>query len=291
MHLHRLKEPLEGLYRSYHRDHLSSDPISVVHTFDRPEDQEVVAMIAAVFAYGQVRQILKTVRAILKPMGNSPYEFLLSFDLKRDARHFKGMVHRFNTETDILLLMQGLSRQLRSFGSLRALFLEGYSSADPDIKKALSRFVDRFRRDDDSSLSGLTGLRRKSGYGFLFPSPQKGSACKRLNMYLRWMVRRDDGVDLGLWKEVSPAKLILPLDTHLFRISARIGLTRRKRADWATATEITQKLRQLDPADPVKYDFALARLGILKTCTKDRDPENCEVCGLHSICAAAVGCS
>ncbi|MBE9531259.1 MAG: DUF2400 family protein, partial [Proteobacteria bacterium] len=115
-------------------------------------------------------------------------------------------------------------------------------------------------------------------------SPEKKSACKRLNLYLRWMVRRGDKLDFGLWRDITPAKLIIPLDTHIARISSNIGLTKRKSADWRMAEEITASLRELDPEDPTKYDFSLARLGILEKCTKNREPAKCEACLIKEIC-------
>ncbi len=285
MQTHLLKGPLEALFRTYDFRHLSSDPLSLVHGFKRPEDRETAGLIAAVFAYGRVAQILKTLQAIFDRMDDSPYAFLLDLDLKRDARRFQGIVHRFNNGTDILCLMYGMRETLRTYGSLKALFLKGYSPGHPDIEEGLCRFVDHFLDLDYSPVIGQKRLPQKSGFRFLFPSPRNRSACKRLNMYLRWMVRRGDGLDLGLWEEVSPAKLIIPLDTHLFRISARIGLTRRKAADWAAAREVTRNLKLLDPYDPVKYDFALARLGILKECQKEQDLKQCEACFLYKLCS------
>jgi uncharacterized protein (TIGR02757 family) len=280
-----LKQPLENLFRTYDLRHLSSDPLSLVHRFKRPEDRETVGLIAAVFAYGRVGQILKTLQAIVDRMDDSPYAFLLELDLKRDARRFEGIVHRFNNGTDILCLMYGMREILRTYGSLKALFLKGYSQGHPDIEKGLCRFVDHFLNLDYSPVIEHKRPPKNSGFRFLFPSPRNKSACKRLNMYLRWMVRRGDGLDLGLWEEVSPSKLIIPLDTHLFRISARLGLTRRKAADWAAAREVTQNLKLLDPSDPVKYDFALARLGILKECQKEQDLKQCKACLLYKFCS------
>lgn len=284
MHVHALKEPLEKLYRTYDVRHLSSDPLLLVHDFSRPEDQEVAGLIAAVFAYGRVAQILKTVKTILERMEAPPYEFISGFELKRDARRFKGIVHRFNNEADILCLLYGIKEVLRRYGSLKALFLKGYSSGHPDIRPALTNFVDTFLNLDYSSITGHATHSKNGGLRFLFPSPRNRSACKRLNMYLRWMVRRDDGLDLGVWDEVDPARLIIPLDTHTFRISSRLGLTRRKSADWASAQEITRHLSLLDPGDPVKYDFALARMGILGKCTLEKDPEQCKPCLLAEVC-------
>lgn len=285
MNVQHLREPLESLYRTYDIRHLSSDPLSLVRALARPEDQEAAGLIAAVFAYGRVGQILKTVRAILAPMGDSPYAFVRRFDLRKDADLFRGIVHRFNNETDVVALILGMRQVFRRYGSLRALFLKGYSSRQKDIGEALTRFVDYFLGLDYGPLDRLRQLPPGKNLGFLLPSPRNRSACKRLNMFLRWMVRRGDDLDLGLWEEVSPAQLIIPLDTHLFRITSRLGLTRRRTADWATASEVTGNLRRLAPEDPVKYDFALARLGILKRCGAEEDPLWCGACLLGKVCA------
>ncbi|MEK6775760.1 MAG: TIGR02757 family protein [bacterium] len=285
MQVVHLKKTLDRLFHTYDIHHISSDPLVLVHGFKQPEDQEVAGLIAAVFAYGRVAQIQKTVRTILDRMEGSPYKFIRGFEPDRDAEYFRGIVHRFNNGTDILCLIFGLKKILKKYGSIKELFLKGYDSRHEDIGEALSAFVDSFLNLDYSPIMGTRVLPRDAGVRFLFPSPRDRSACKRLNMYLRWMVRRDDGLDLGLWREVSPSKLVIPLDTHLFRISSRLGLTRRRSPDWETAREVTRNLKLLDPSDPVKYDFALARLGILKQCTKQRDIKQCKICPLHRICS------
>jgi uncharacterized protein (TIGR02757 family) len=284
MNVQRLKPALERLYRSYDVRHLSTDPLKVVHSFTKPQDLEVAGLITSVFSYGRVDQILKTVERILEPMGGAPHAFILDFDPHRDARHFSGIVHRFNKGADIISLLLAIRQALRNNGSLQELFLEGYTPAQPDVGEALSLFVERILDYSASAASERQSVPPGTGFRFLFPSPRNKSACKRLNMYLRWMVRCGDGLDLGIWEGVSPAKLVVPLDTHVCRISRRLGLTDRSAADWKTAIDVTRHLRCLDRDDPVKYDFSLARLGIMGRCLKEMDSDKCRGCGLYGLC-------
>ncbi len=256
----------------------------MVHGFRRRRDREVAAFISSALSYGRVAHILKTLEQIFSPMGVSPYAFVRDFDLARDGAHFSPIVHRFNRGRDILCLLLGLQQIIGQDGSLRKFFLRGYAVRQPDTTAALSSFVDAFLALDFTPVLGKHPPPSHAGLSYLLPSPRKGSACKRLHMFLRWVVRRSDGVDLGLWEEVSPSKLIIPLDTHVVRISRRIGLTRRRAADAKAAREVTAALRCFEPEDPVKYDFALARLGILQRCTKERHPAVCAPCQLYAIC-------
>ncbi|MEE9614775.1 MAG: DUF2400 family protein, partial [Thermodesulfobacteriota bacterium] len=164
---------------------------------------------------------------------------------------------------------------------------KGYSPEDKSVKEALISFSERalgLKTDGIYGPGPLPSLPSGAGVRFLFPSPEGRSPCKRLNLFLRWMVRRGDGLDFGLWKGVSPSKLIIPLDTHIARISRYLGLTSRNSADWAMAEEVTDSLRKLDPLDPTKYDFSLSRLGILDECPTRRDPIKCESCMIKGVC-------
>jgi uncharacterized protein (TIGR02757 family) len=151
-----------------------------------------------------------------------------------------------------------------------------------DIGPALEKFVQMIL--DTKVAIPSTSSQAPSNFKFLLPLPSRGSACKRLNLFLRWMVRPDDGIDFGIWKKISPSQLIIPLDTHVARIARRIGLTRRTSADWKTALEVTHALRQLDSADPVKYDFAICKLGMLGICPARHDPAKCAACSLNPFC-------
>jgi uncharacterized protein (TIGR02757 family) len=261
----RLKQLLEDLYRRYsHRDLLSTSALSVPHRYALPEDREIAGFVVASLAYGNVKQIHRSAEAALEAMGPSPARFIRRFVPARDADRFRHFVHRFNTGIDLALLCYLLHQALERRGSLQAFFLDGYDPGHEDIGGALISFVERALSLDVSPFYPSGTLPAKAGVRFFFSSPAEGSACKRLNLFLRWMVRRGDQIDFGIWTEVSPAKLILPLDTHVARIVRRLGLTRLKQANWRMATEVTRRLRAFDSDDPIKYDVALCRLGILK---------------------------
>ena len=261
----QLKQLLDDLYRRYgRRDFLSTSALSVPHRYRHPEDREIAGFVAASLAYGNVKQIHRSAGAALEAMGPSPARFIRQFDPVRDVGRFRHFVHRFNSGFDLALLCYLLHQAIERRSSLQAFFLEGYDASHEDIGPALISFVERALSLDVSPFYASGTLPARAGIRFFFPSPAQGSACKRLNLFLRWMVRRGDEIDFGIWTEVSPAKLIMPLDTHVARVVRRLGLTKIKQANWRMATEVTQRLRAFDPEDPVKYDFALCRLGVLK---------------------------
>jgi uncharacterized protein (TIGR02757 family) len=268
----QLKQLLDDLYRRYSRPvYLSTSALDIPHRYRRPEDQEMAAFITASLAYGNVKQIHRSAEAALGAMGASPAKFIRRFDPARDSARLQHVIHRFNSGTDLALLCHLLQQAIAATGSLQAFFLKGYDPAHDDIKPALTSFVERMLSLDVSPFypSGL--LPAKASVRFFFPSPAQGSACKRLNLFLRWMVRRGDTIDFGIWTAVSPAKLIVPLDTHVARIARHLGLTKIKQPNWRMAKEVTGRLRVFDPDDPVKYDFALCRLGVLKQPLPDSD--------------------
>ncbi|WP_337288482.1 TIGR02757 family protein [Candidatus Methylomirabilis sp.] len=261
----QLKQLLDELYHRYSRPvFLSTSALSIPHQYVRPEDQEIAAFVAASLAYGNVKQIHRSANAALEAMGKSPARFIRRFDPARDAGRFQQFVHRFNSGVDLALLCHLLQQAIAAEGSLQAFFLDGYDPAREDIESALASFVERILSLDVSAFYPSGILPARAGVRFFFPSPAQGSACKRLNLFLRWMVRRGDAIDFGIWTEVSPAKLIVPLDTHVARIARQLGLTRIKQPNWRMAKEVTRRLRAFDHEDPVKYDFALCRLGVLK---------------------------
>ncbi len=259
-----LKALLEEFSRYYGPAFLSTSALWVPHQYRRPEDQEIAGFIAASLAYGNVAQIQRSALSVLDRMGDSPAAFVRRFDPQTDAPRFRGFVHRFNTGKDLAVLLYLLKQVLEKSGSMYAFFLEGYHPGDDDVGPALIRFVEGLRSLDVSPFYRGGRLPSRAGVHFFLPSPASGSACKRLNLYLRWMVRRGDGIDFGLWREVRPAHLIIPLDTHVARLARKFSLTRRRGADWRTAQEVTRALRTLDPDDPIRYDFALCRYGMLE---------------------------
>lgn len=266
-----LKEILDHFYEDYDFDkRLSHDPIQFPHRYSDSRDVEVVAFISSSLAYGKVDLFMPVIDSILKRMGKYPYEFIVSFDLKKRGV-FNGIGYRFSSSDDILCLMYILRGVLRRYGSLENLFKLYHKEDEPNIFTGLQGMIERMLSIDTSPVYGSN--LRPQGLMHFFPSPQKGSACKRMNLFLRWVVR-DRDIDLGIWKGIPKDKLIIPLDTHIARISRCIGLTNRRSKDWKTAVEITESLKRFDPEDPLKYDFALCHHGISGAC----DDGNCRDC-------------
>lgn len=278
----RLRAPLERLYREFDwASRLDSDAIWFPLRYPDSLDREVVALLAACLAYGRVDLFGPWVEWILSRMGPSPSRFILGFDPRKDAERFEGFRYRFNRPRDIAAFCLACQRLLIRHGSLRAYFLSGYSPGDADVGPALERFVRGFLAQDLSPIFPRGRLSR--GYRHLFPMPSRGGPCKRLHLFLRWMVRREPP-DFGLWAEVPPAKLLMPIDTHVENMCRAIGLTRRKSRNWRMVEEITERLRLLDPRDPVKYDFSLCHKRMSGDCRDRRDPVICQPCGLRAVC-------
>ena len=280
-----LKEKLEDLYVSYHSSYLYSDPLKYLHRYSRPEDVEIVGMIASSLAYGRVEKIFESIEKILGIMGSLPADYVFSFDPKKDSINFKSFVHRFNKGEDISCLIYFLKQILHDSGSVGEFFKKCYFEGDGDVRKALSVFTKKILSFNTADFYGGGKLPDTAGVRYFFPSPEKGSPCKRLNLYLRWMVRENDGIDFGLWDFVSPSDLIIPVDTHIARLSRYLGFTGKKNPSWKMAVEITQMFKEINPADPLRYDFALCRLGILDVCPSRVDSEACVECGIRDICA------
>ncbi len=241
---------LEQIYEKYNRhEFVHPDPIEFLYNYDDLRDREIVGLVAASLAYGKVGQILRSIRKILVGMGDSPYDFVMDSSVNALHDAFVGFKHRFTTGEEIGRMLIGVKSVLEQFGSLENCFMAGYRVEDENVIPALSAFTNRIAIAFEDNCS------------YLIPSPTKGSACKRMNLFLRWMVRKDD-IDPGGWQRISPAKLIVPLDTHMHRIALALALTERKQANLCTAIEITEAFRKFAPEDPVKYDFALTRFGI-----------------------------
>lgn len=262
-----LKRRLDRLYRTFDRTYLESDPLAFVHRYTTDADREIVGFLASGLAFGNVRSIQASVGTLLKALGDSPSGFVDRFEPERDGGRLDGIYHRWIDAADLRALLVVLRRMREEGGSIGGFFMQGYDPADKDVGRALTSFSERARALAPARVAPF------------FPSPKGGSACKRLNLYLRWMVRQHDGLDLGLWTGVSPRQLVLPLDTHLVRLSRALGLTSRKSPGWAMAIEATRSLALLDREDPVKYDFSLSRLGILDLCLHGRDALECRRCG------------
>ena len=235
------------------------DPLEFLYAFEDPLDQEIIGLAAACLAYGRVAQILSSITKVLEGMGSrdgaSPRVFLSRASSAEITGRFHGFTHRFTTGRELSSLLLGVKRALKEHGSLERLFARGMARGQETILPALAAFVGKLREYSGGA----------SACPSLLSSPEDGSACKRLNLFLRWMVRRD-AVDPGPWSLAPRSKLVVPLDTHLYRIASGIGLTARRSADLKTALEVTRGFAALRPADPVRYDFALTRLGINPAC-------------------------
>ncbi len=283
-----LRESLEDLHSGYGASYLKSDPLLHVHNYVDPRDQESVGFLAAVFAYGQVSQINQNLMRILAPLPHSVADAIRKGSVSRWRRMYQGYAYRFQRRDDLIQLLWLIQRVLHEFGSIEASFLRFYRTATRDpvpIRPALTEWV-RFLRKTLRDFPGWSETADHRGVYHLLPDPASGSPCKRWNLYLRWMVRGPDGLDLGIWRSIQPRHLVLPLDTHTARICRYLRLTRRVSPSWAMAEEITWALRSLDPEDPIRYDFSIARLGILARCTKRKDRNLCLSCELRRICHA-----
>ncbi len=242
------KAELDALYKRYNlRELIHPDPLEFLYYYEDLRDREIVGLIASSLAYGKVAQILRSVSVVLDRMGPSPWLFITGTTAESLQNALRGFKHRFTTGEQLGALLCDIKKVIERHGSLEACFMAGLSHEDSTVLPALTAFVEHFRKEAPGCM--------------LVPSPNGGSACKRLNLFLRWMTRCDD-VDPGGWHGVSPSRLIIPLDTHMYRISRSFGLTSRKQADLRTAVEITEGFRKIVPEDPVRYDFALTRLGI-----------------------------
>lgn len=256
--------------------HRARDPVAFVWRFDDPLDQELVAVFAASLAYGRVASIAAGMEAVLARIGPTPAQTAAGDDEAAGLARFDGFVYRLARGPDLARLWLGMAHLQRQFGSLGAA-LVAFDRGGPDLRMTLAAWR--------AALLAPTGhFPARRGFEHLFSDPLKGSPIKRLNLLMRWMVRGPDPVDLGLWRSLGADRLVIPVDTHVHRIGRYLGLTRRRTADWRTAVEITTALRQLDPQDPLRYDFALAHLGISGACPTRRVPAICRDCPIEAIC-------
>ena len=239
---------LDSIYKKYHKpEFIHPDPLEFLNNYLKSEDIEIVALIASSFAIGRVQSILQVIEVILKVL-KSPKKDLMDLNRKDLDLAFSGFKYRFYTDSGLVDFLMGIKNVVSEFGSIHNCFLSGVKETDRDSLGSLSFFVSQLTSDIFRGQQVL-------------PDPDKGSACKRLNLFLRWMVRKDN-IDPGIWADVPKDILIIPLDTHMMQISHILGFTKRKAADMKTAIEITEALKLYDPIDPVRFDFSLTRLGI-----------------------------
>jgi uncharacterized protein (TIGR02757 family) len=282
-----LGDRLEALYRLYGPESTNTDPILFVGRYTSAEDREVAGWIATAFAYGQVRTIQENVGRLLDALGPRPASAL---DRIADFRAFgreslSGFRHRFHGANDAATLFYVIARaREQGGGSLRAFFERELRDEDRDVRGLLSRVVARIETFDYRPALGTRRIPAGSPVRFFFPDPAAGSACKRWNLYLRWMVRRD-ALDFGLWPGIPTDRLVIPTDTHIHRIARRLALTRRRTADWKAARQITDALARFDPRDPVRFDYALCRIGILDICRPRPSLSRCPDCPVQEPCS------
>jgi len=256
-----IKELLEKKYIEYNQSSfIADDPVAIPHRFHKKQDIEIAGFFAAVLAWGTRKGIVNSCNRLLAGMHNQPHEFILQADLDDPGTYapFKSFVHRTFNSHDLWHLFYFLQYHYRHAESLETAFSQWMENGDITVENGLAgfnRYVFNFNAEAKEELHCRKHI----------ATPVKKSACKRLNMFLRWMVRNDDrGVDFGIWKQIQTSQLICPLDVHVSRVARRLGLLHRKPDDWLAAMELTQQLRLLDPADPVKYDYALFGLGVME---------------------------
>jgi len=285
-----LRPALDRFQRGYDAaSRLGFDPVELPRRYPDPGDAEVVGLLSASLAYGRADLFKPRLEGVLAAMGPSPARFAEAFALAPDARAFDGFRYRFNRPEDVAALVAAAGFVRSRHGSLGTRFAALYRDADAGmasepLREALAGFAAELR--GAPPVGPLLRRRGKRGLLHLCPDPALAGACKRWNLYLRWMVRGPDGVDLGLWKGVPPSALVVPLDTHVSRIARYLGLTDRRDLTWRTAEEITRSLRLLDPDDPVRFDFALCHHGMSGACPARRDPGCCARCPLWAFCRA-----
>lgn len=251
----KLKKRLDEYVKRYnHPDFITTDPICIPHQFDRLQDIEIMGFWSAMLAWGQRKTIINKSNELIRLMGGKPYDFIVNHR-EEDRKAFLAFKHRTFQATDTLYFLEFFQQYYRANESLETAFTQFLKAEEETVENALRGFHELFFSLPDSP-------RRTQKH---IATPARKSSCKRLNMFLRWMVRQDDkGVDFGLWKNIRPAQLLMPLDVHVDRIARRFGLLNRKQRDWKAVLELTQNLRQFDAKDPVKYDFALFGVGVLE---------------------------
>jgi uncharacterized protein (TIGR02757 family) len=275
---------LQSLYETFDHVESATDPVHIVRRYAAADDREVVGFCAAALAFGRVASVLQSIEALLAVMGPHPAEFVRDFEAVRHSARIEPLVHRWIRGRDLVALLIVLQRMLRESGSIERFFLDGDDPSSPDIGPALDAFS---RRALETNMREAYGrVPKRPGVCYFFPRPAAGSACKRLNLFLRWMVRRD-AIDMGVWTRVSPSRLIVPLDTHVIRLGRCLRLTRYVSPGWKMAAEITASLRAIDPGDPVRFDFSLCHVGMMNACGFNR-PQRDSQCPLRGACRPVV---
>ncbi len=276
-----LASRLDRLYQDYNREDAAADPVQIVRRYREPRDQEVIGFCAAALAFGRVQSVLNTVNTLAAVLGGAPAAYVRRFEPAAPHPELRAMVHRWIRGIDIVALLWVLRQMIEASGSIEAFFAEGLTPDAVDVGEALESFSRRALALDLRAVYGRR-LPVRAGVGYFFPRPSVGSGCKRLNLYLRWMVRRDE-VDLGAWTSVPAGKLIVPLDTHVIRLGRCLGLTGYTSPGWRMAADITASLRAIDQDDPARFDFSLCHVGMMNACGFGRRQGDTQ-CPLTGIC-------
>jgi uncharacterized protein (TIGR02757 family) len=282
--MRELKPVLDRLYTEFNYPDSAMDPIQIVRRFTRPDDREVVGFIAASLAFGRVVSVIQSIERVLAVLGPRPADSIRRFEPNRDKTSFTHIVHRWTRGPDIAALIWIIHQMLRQSGSIEEFFVEGLDAEAPDLSRAIDSFSARAMAFDLKPIYGR--VPKRPGVCYFFPRASAGSACKRLNLFLRWMVRHD-ALDLGVWTKVSAAKLIVPLDTHVIRLGRCLRLTTRVSPGWRMAVEVTDSLRAMDIHDPVRYDFAICHVGMMNACGFNRAQGDTQ-CPLRGACHPRV---
>ena len=243
-----LADKFEKLYLRYNkREYINTDPLQFLYGYDNPEDREIVALIASSLAYGKVSMIIRNVKRVLDPMEGYPARFVTDGSREKFEKIFSNFSHRFTKGPDLAAMLDGIRQVRKTSGSINNCFKESLKICENDLCRSIECMVDK-----------IIGFKTAN---FLLPRPSAGSACKRLNLFLRWMIRKDD-VDPGGWEGIGTSDLLIPLDTHMHKICLMLGFSKRKQADLKTVLEVTKAFGKIVPDDPVRYDFTLTRFGI-----------------------------
>lgn len=252
-----LREKLNYHYSAFDKSQLSPDPLEFPHRYSAREDIELAAFISSIFAYGSMKLIMKQLEKIFLPLGEKPYLRLMSISDAELKKYSSDLAYRFYSNHDVYILFIVLKKLLKKYSSVEKIFI-GETTEFISVKKILIDTSKKFLREIAEESGSIS-----HGLKFMFPNPETGSACKRMNLFFRWLIRKDE-LDFGLWKSIPASELIIPVDTHIAKVCRKLKLTSRKNADWKMAEEITNKLKKYDSEDPVKYDFALCHISMRK---------------------------
>ena len=255
MQFDRLQELLENLYISYKHKFSSKDPVWILHRFQDEKDIELIGLITAAYAYGSVEQINLFIETFLKRIGFKPHEFIINFTKHKDKKYLTGLYYRFYSENDLKQLINILHKVIIKYKTLKNSFLTGFDLKHKNIISALEKF--------SLTINNYSNANTGKYFRYMISNPANASTCKRMNLFLRWMVRKDE-IDTGIWNDIPTSMLIIPVDTHIARVSKKLKLVKRKSIDLKFAIELTEKLKCFDPLDPVKYDFSLCHIGLDK---------------------------